>query len=743
MLSSGKLASKGGIPTSPFPPADEAGTLKLAKPHQGPEGSSAPERGDEVSRQQDEGKVQVEKPQPGPTRGPAGPAGGREKDQTPVVSVQSGDNPVGQTPTDTQTLGRGPEARPSPSAANAWKDNKKKWQAPPKSEWEPNCLNCGADNHRSRFCRKPARAPEDPVVVPFEVKPSEGTRQNKDAKLIDDSLKETEIKAKAQADAEREKRAEQKLEAAAQKIASEEALMVVRMFMCDEHESNIAGMSAKAGLTVTEAFTMLGFDRLRSLRQMKERFQDRNEDLGDIVRDAEELVAALENHLHNGGDNRTLEYVEYVPVEASFSIPHFYVFLRSLAFIVFQGLYYTQFLTRFSYWVSAPLAFGGERTGIFQGVLYFPVFLFSVFLLVRPVTVAFKCRDAFRRFARSPDRSLVLFAHFMYESGLAFFIPPTTAYVALLTGNSFYGIDVSVLYEMVKSLDFHVAVCLFYYIGWWSWHWFGSRVDRHLSLIWLSSSTLLFSQQVKVVHSFVLSMKITELGVDGAIQADMRLDVEHVANREEMVRSYFRSDNRNISFRAAKGLARANPALVRHKIRFHLKGDLARVNAALSDYSRIEKAVLGGIRVRGATPKIQNRAWTTAMRQLLVSIDTEAERKWVFCFPMAKHAQDISPYKARRIFQSTVPNIDGCLVDLTYISWMLTHPRFMNFHYGFEDTDRFLRESFNTNGSIMGNFDLPRASAIFQASRVFCLVNYLKRKAQFSGVKNQHQDWGF
>lgn len=211
------------------------------------------------------------------------------------------------------------------------------------------------------------------------------------------------------------------------------------------------------------------------------------------------------------------------------------------------------------------------------------------------------------------------------------------------------------------------------------------------------------------------------------------------------VMQYIRTDKRNISFRAAKGLARSLPAFVNHEAAYELQGELETLWQMKAAVIAQTGAPAMSFKIRGSTTQIWSRAANSLMSALGTAIYPGVNRPWLEIDPNLPRAGPVpmSPTQCRRYFQSTVPYMGGRIIDLTYTSWMLTHPRFLNFHYSFSDVDRFLRESFNTNGSVMGNYDHPAALGLFQASRIWCLVNWLQERSIFSGQPAVNQDWGY
>lgn len=272
------------------------------------------------------------------------------------------------------------------------------------------------------------------------------------------------------------------------------------------------------------------------------------------------------------------------------------------------------------------------------------------------------------------------------------------------------------------------------------WLCFGFVVYKTIAFFWKAwgNYILLFlrPQHVRVTHHFHLSID--------AINGD-----QDAKKMRQEVMQYMRTDKRNISFRAAKGLDRALPAWVKHETSYKLQGDLKKYWTARGLIARAAEAanmpmIAPSLKLRGGTRLALKRITDALKGTFSATIRNSVFHPWHRVQADGRGVERMQgPEDARLVFQVTVPSINSDLVDLTYISWMATHPRFMNFHYSFSDADRFLRESFNTNGSIMGNYDHPLAIGIFQSSRVMALVMWLIRKRSMSGFKTVCQDWGF
>jgi hypothetical protein len=249
----------------------------------------------------------------------------------------------------------------------------------------------------------------------------------------------------------------------------------------------------------------------------------------------------------------------------------------------------------------------------------------------------------------------------------------------------------------------------------------------NIRYVWFSYKLQFREQLVKVCHCFTYE----ETGVD--------------------VRRYIRADRRNISFRAARGLDRMYPKKIKHVCRVDYWGDLA--FAKLLGFQFVirtaadpfyQKLIDRFMSVIGVTVFSRSNRWQD-FSQVRHAIPHVAPFLW-FVLPNGDSsfgAMPLAPTDVRECLVSTVPNIDSLLCDVSYHNWMVSHPRFLNPKYNFQDVDRFLTESFNTNGSIMGTPDHRESFGFFQATRILCMISYLSLKQRLSAVENLTQDWGF
>lgn len=110
------------------------------------------------------------------------------------------------------------------------------------------------------------------------------------------------------------------------------------------------------------------------------------------------------------------------------------------------------------------------------------------------------------------------------------------------------------------------------------------------------------------------------------------------------------------------------------------------------------------------------------------------------------HLRGAAFYTAEEVrskLRTTLPCLDGVVVDLTLFDWMTTHPRFMAADRTFEDVKAFLRLSFCANGQIANDFMSGEYTSVYPATAVFCLTKWLSRREQMAGKWNYAQEWSF
>jgi len=192
------------------------------------------------------------------------------------------------------------------------------------------------------------------------------------------------------------------------------------------------------------------------------------------------------------------------------------------------------------------------------------------------------------------------------------------------------------------------------------------------------------------------------------------------------------ADRRNMSFRAAKVLESTFGVRIAHRAEIW-----ERVPFSYTD--RLGER-LGGVPLRGAANVVED--WVLRRSQ---TVD-----EWRLCEGKnLKHAEArlwcdataaMDPRVVRTSLKTTVPGVDGLVVDLSLYHWMTTLSRFM-MASDFAKADQSLRNGYSTQGQIANDLTQNTAVGIFYASRVLSLVNYMRVKHLSSTVNPDAQEW--
>jgi len=192
------------------------------------------------------------------------------------------------------------------------------------------------------------------------------------------------------------------------------------------------------------------------------------------------------------------------------------------------------------------------------------------------------------------------------------------------------------------------------------------------------------------------------------------------------------ADRRNMSFRAAKVLESTFGVRIAHKAEIW-----ERVPFSYTD--RLGEQ-LGGVPLQKAANVVED--WVLRRSQ---TVD-----EWRLCEGKnLKHAEArlwcdataaMDPRVVRTSLKTTVPGVDGLVIDLSLYHWMTTLSRFM-MASDFVKADQSLRNGYSTQGQIANDLTQNTAVGIFYASRVLSLVNYMRVKHLSSTVNPDAQEW--
>lgn len=254
--------------------------------------------------------------------------------------------------------------------------------------------------------------------------------------------------------------------------------------------------------------------------------------------------------------------------------------------------------------------------------------------------------------------------------------------------------------------------------------------------------------------------------VDGVVDSfgdEVLLKIRHHFKYErlpEAEQAKLSQDQRNLSFLKAKGIATSYGYTIKHHVElFYIEKTWtdvlrdAQKNIALktTGLMPLMDFLVGKGWIDAATPASMVRSlqhprtdlpWIPVQPGTVISLTIQTP----------SHPQDlsfqvpegpISPARLRASLQRTLPSLEGQTCCGTYISWMRSHPRFMDSSRQFEDVKKFLQLAFCSNGQIINNMRSGRYDSLYAASSVVALVAWLSLRAQMGAQLCMTQEWGF
>lgn len=254
--------------------------------------------------------------------------------------------------------------------------------------------------------------------------------------------------------------------------------------------------------------------------------------------------------------------------------------------------------------------------------------------------------------------------------------------------------------------------------------------------------------------------------VDGVVDSfgdEVLLKIRHHFSFERLPQAeqaQLSQDQRNLSFLKAKGIATSYGYRISHSVElFYIEKtwtDIfrdAQKNVALKTTGLMP--LMDFMVAKGwmdaATPATMVRSlqnprtdlpWIPVQPGTIISLTTQTP----------SHPQDlsfqvpegpISPARLRASLQRTLPSMDGQTCCGTYISWMRTHPRFMDSSRQFEDVKKFLQLAYCSNGQIVNNLRSGRFDSLYAASSQVALITWLSLRSDMGAQLCMTQDWGF
>ncbi len=92
---------------------------------------------------------------------------------------------------------------------------------------------------------------------------------------------------------------------------------------------------------------------------------------------------------------------------------------------------------------------------------------------------------------------------------------------------------------------------------------------------------------------------------------------------------------------------------------------------------------------------------------------------------------------------STVPNVDGSVIDFTLFHWQAQNPAFMEFQQGWAKKYNDVRQALSVCGSVAHDLRPAQYQALYPATTVVTMVKWLELKTRIGAVCLPCQEWLF
>jgi len=194
------------------------------------------------------------------------------------------------------------------------------------------------------------------------------------------------------------------------------------------------------------------------------------------------------------------------------------------------------------------------------------------------------------------------------------------------------------------------------------------------------------------------------------------------------------ADRRNMTFRAAQVMESSFGVRVHHTVSLFEEEENRGVNIFFKRSGKIGEAVR----------HIVDRIWwiSPPSARTLVPVP-EGTVLWNPECERSLLVQDVMhPREVRNRLLSTVPSVNGDVIDLTLFHWQATNPDVMEPSGEFSEKFRTVRRNLKTNGSVANDLRPAIYAMLYPSTAHVIMIHWLWAKSRSSGQQLAVQPWG-